>query len=485
MTYRLSKSKYLSAFQCHKRLWLEFHDPEKATPVSEVQQAIFNQGHYVGELAREQYPDGILIDSHYLDISNGIETTNDELAKNPPSIFEGFFQYNDVLVRPDIMVNNNDGTWDFIEVKSSTKVKPENIRDVAIQTYVLMGCKVKIRKSFLMHINRSCMYPDLNNLFHLEELTDSIKPFIKEMESSLKNLRNILSVNQPPDIPIGRHCDKPYNCAFKTYCWVDVPEYSVFTIPRLNQEKKDNYYKNGVSELIDFKDFGKLNETQKNYLKSYKTKSPIIDKDAIQNELENLVFPLYFLDFETYAPAVPQFEGMHPYEQFPFQYSLHILQKDGSLIQKEYIHDNKTDPRQQIAKQLVNDLGELGTIISYNASFEKGIISNLSKFIPNYSNQLELLTNRFWDQLLIFRKYYFDYRFRGSNSIKSVLPVLVPNLDYKNLEVQEGKQAQIVWDKMTQLPVGKGKAKLKSQLLEYCRMDTLAMVEIHNKLNKI
>ena len=163
--YRLSKSKYLAAFQCHKQLWLKIHDQDKATPIDKVQEAIFNQGHYVGELARGYYPNGVLIDSDYLNIPKGIEITLNELKKNPSSLYEGFFQFNNVLVRPDIMVNNNDGSWDFIEVKSSTSLKPENIKDVAIQTYVLMGSKLNIRNSYLMHINRQCKFPELNNLF--------------------------------------------------------------------------------------------------------------------------------------------------------------------------------------------------------------------------------------------------------------------------------------------------------------------------------
>ena len=183
--FRLSKSKYLSAFQCEKKLWLEFHDRDKATPISEVQQAIFSQGHFVGELARNEYPGGTLIASDYLDIPKGLEITQNKLAKDPPAIFEAFFQFNDVLVRPDIMVNNGDGTWDFIEVKSSTTLKPENIRDVAIQSYVISGCGIKIRKSYLMHLNRECTYPNLDNLFTLVDLTEKIIPFIHEMETSL------------------------------------------------------------------------------------------------------------------------------------------------------------------------------------------------------------------------------------------------------------------------------------------------------------
>ena len=257
MEYRLSKSKFLSAFQCEKKLWLEIHDKDKATPIDKVQEAIFNQGHFVGDLAMEEYPNGIEITSDYLDIPKGIKITKEVLKKNPPAIFEGFFQYNNVLVRPDIMVNNNDGSWDFIEVKSSTKLKAENIRDVAIQTYVLIGSGIKIRDSYLMHINRECQFPNLNNLFDLENLTDKIIPFVSEMEDSLRNLRLMLDIKKEPDISIGTHCTKPYNCSFKEYCWKDVPEYSVFNIPSMRLNKKEELYK---KDLISIQDVGKNHE---------------------------------------------------------------------------------------------------------------------------------------------------------------------------------------------------------------------------------
>ncbi len=482
--YRLSKSKYLSAFQCEKKLWLEFHDRDKATPISEVQQAVFSQGHFVGELARDEYPGGTLIDSDYLDIPRGIEFTKDELAKDPPAIFEAFFQYNDVLVRPDIMVNNGDYTWDFIEVKSSTSLKPENIRDVAIQSYVITGCGIKIRKSYLMHLNRECTYPNLKNLFILVDLTEKIIPFINEMDPSLENLRDMLNGNQAPDISIGERCTKPYNCHFKDYCWKDVPEYSVFNIPGIYLKQKEELYNKGIVNLDDIPIDKSFKNKQKDFIDSYKLNAPIIDKQGIQSELDNLKYPLYFLDFETYGSAVPTLNGMHPYEQYPFQFSCHIMDKDQKLTHKEYLHIDKTDPRLSLAESLIDTLQEAGTIVAYNAGFEKGVIAKLATLFPKYSIELEAINKRFWDQLNIFRRHYSDYRFKGSNGLKSVLPVVVPGMDYSNLEVQEGSQAQVVWKQMIDLPESGKKDTLIQQLREYCRLDTLAMVEIQKMLMK-
>ena len=478
--YRLSKSKYLSAFQCEKKLWLEIHDREKATPIDEIQQAIFSQGHHVGELARDVYPGGTLIDSDYLDIPKGIEITQDELAKNPPSVFEAFFQFNDVLVRPDIMINNGDGSWDFIEVKSSTTLKPENIRDVAIQAYVISGCGVKIRKSYLMHLSRECTYPDLNNLFELEDLTEQMEPFTQEMDNSLENLRIMLAEKQAPDISIGGHCTKPYNCHFREHCWQDVPEYSVFNIPGMYFDKKEELYENSIIKLEDVPADTSLNNKQKEFMDSFNSKAPVINEAGIKMELDKLQYPLYFLDFETFGPAVPRFDGLHPYEQYPFQYSCHIVDANQELSHKEYLHTDITDPRLPLLIALIDTLEKQGTIIAFNAGFEKGVISKLSQQFPEYVKELEAINERFWDQLDIFRKHYTDYRFKGSNGLKSVLPVVVPGMGYSNLDVQEGSQAQVVWKQMTNLPDGEEKGNLIQHLLEYCRLDTLAMVEMHN-----
>ena len=485
MKYRLSKSKFLSAFQCEKKLWLEIHDKDKATPIDKVQEAIFNQGHFVGDLAMEEYPNGIEITSDYLDIPKGIKITKEVFKKNPPAIFEGFFQYNNVLVRPDIMVNNNDGSWDFIEVKSSTKLKAENIRDVAIQTYVLIGSGIKICDSYLMHINRECQFPNLNNLFDLENLTDKIIPFVSEMEDSLRNLRLMLDIKKEPDISIGTHCTKPYNCSFKEYCWKDVPKYSVFNIPSMRLNKKEELYK---KDLISIQDVGKnheLKNRQKDFFDSYVNKKPIINKKSIAKELDSLEYPLYFIDFETFSPAVPQFDGLRPYEKYPFQYSCHIMNENHNISHKEYLHRDTQDPRLPLTEALIKTLEKKGTIIAFNAAFEKGVIQNLAEQFPKYENQLLNINKRFWDQLIIFRKYYMDYRFQGSNGLKSILPVIVPGRDYFHLDVSDGSQAQVVWSEMITLSEGKKKETLINQLLEYCKLDTLAMVEIHKKLIQI
>ncbi|MFQ6614604.1 MAG: DUF2779 domain-containing protein [Fidelibacterota bacterium] len=481
---RLSKSKYLSGRQCHKRLWLEIHHPELAPPPPPSQQRIFDQGTRVGELAREQFPGGLLIEAEFDEINLAIEQTQEALQQGAEIIFEGCFIYHDVLVRPDVMKQTENGGWILIEVKSSTTIKEENLHDVAIQSWVLQGCGQDVERMFLMHINRDCVYPDLSNLFQSEDITGNVRELLPLVPDVLTEYRRILRGSEPK-IAIGSQCGRPYACPFTGYCWQHVPEFSIFTLPNLRWPVKErligeNYL--AIDELpVEFP----LTDSQQRYVDSLKTKKPVIDRNRIREELDALQYPLYFLDFETDGPAIPRFNGMHPYEQFPFQYSCHILHSDGRLDHWEYLHETLSDPRNPLLESLIETLGSEGTIIAYNAGFEKSILSKLAEWYPEHSRPIRTIIQRGWDQLLSFRKYYTDYRFKGSNSLKGVLPVLVPGMNYESLEVSNGTEAQVAWNEMIRLQPGLEKERLVRDLLTYCGQDTLAMVEIHKRLHSL
>ena len=475
---RFSKSKYLSGLQCHKRLWLEIHKPELAPPPPTGQQRIFDQGTAIGEMAREEFPNGVLIEADHLNIPVAIKQTEEALANSADTIFEGCFIYDDILVRPDIILQNDLGSWNLIEVKSSTSVKEMNIHDVAVQTWVLQGSGLEVKRAFLKHINRDCVYPDLSNIFKTEDLMEPVEAVLSTVPQKLSEYKSLLS-NSEPDIPIGKHCSNPYDCPFVSYCWRDVPDHSIFNISRLRWSVKERLLAENKITIDKLPADFSLNENQLKYVESFETKKPIIDRNGIKEELDKLEYPLYFLDFETDNPAVPRFDGMHPYEKFPFQYSCHILNESGSLEHIEFLHESESDPRRPLVESLVKTIGDTGSIIVYNAGFEKGVLSKLAQWYPEYSESLQSIIDRLWDQLDIFRKYYTDYRFKGSNSLKNVLPVIVPSMSYDDLAVSDGTEAQVTWNEMIRLPESSQKSKLINELREYCRQDTMAMVEIH------
>jgi CRISPR/Cas system-associated exonuclease Cas4 (RecB family) len=483
-SYRLSKSKYLSGLQCDKRLWLEIHSPELIPPTPPTQERIFNQGTYVGELARERFPGGILIDADYENISEAFDLTKEALSNDQSIIFEGIFSSDNVLVRPDVIKQDENNDWELIEVKSSTSVKDENIHDVAVQTYVLKGAGIDVKKTYLMYINTECVYPDLSNLFAIEEITEQVNEVLPTVPGKLDELRKMLALVDHPDIQIGQHCFSPYGCPFVDHCWSWIPENSIFTIPRLRWSFKQQLLEENQVEIGELPVDFPLNDKQQRYKESVQKRKAIIDWEAIKDEMSKLKYPLYFLDFETDNPAIPRFDGMHPYEQFPFQYSCHIIGRDGNVIHKEYLHESKRDPRKLLAEALVRAIGKKGTVIAYNAPFERGVLNRLARWFPEHGVALESIADRLWDQLIIFRNHYTDYRFGGSNSLKNVLPVMVPSMSYENLGVSDGGEAQVTWNEMIRFPEGDDKNQLVADLKEYCGQDTWAMVEIHNKLVK-
>jgi CRISPR/Cas system-associated exonuclease Cas4 (RecB family) len=478
----LSKSKYLSGLQCPKKLWLEIHRPDLILEVAPTQQKIFDQGAEVGRLAREGYSGGVLISADHQHISEAFTQTKEALACGKGIIFEAVFSYDGTLVRPDVIRRTASSTWEMIEVKSTTQVKEEHYPDVAVQTYVLKGAGLDVNRTFLQHINNECVYPDLSNLFTCEEITDEVNALLPEIPGNLTAFREVLERADEPDVPIGSHCDDPHDCEFRAYCWAWVPQYSIFNLSRLSWAKKNELLAAGNVGLEKLPDDLHLSEAQTRFVESYETKQPVVDWAAIKKELSRLTYPLHFLDFETDNPAIPRLEGMHPYEQMPFQFSCHIMDDKGNLEHRVYLHETESDPRRLLLESLREAIGKMGTIIAYSAGFEKGILNNLAAFFPEYKNLILNWTKRLWDQLAIFRKYYTDFRFGGSNSIKDVLPVLIPAMNYQNLEVGAGGEAQVAWNEMIRMPQSPEKDKLIHDLKIYCGQDTMAMVEIHKFL---
>ena len=482
MTYNLSKSKYQSGLQCKKKLWLEINDREKASPLSKAVERIFEQGTEVGIEARKRFPGGLLIEYDRTNPSSSVDKTQEAIKDGAEVLFEGAFIFDDVLVLADVLLKNNDNSWDFIEVKSTTKVKAQHIPDLAIQKYVIEGAGLIINKTNLMYLNSRCVYPNFDNLFVIEDVSQQVADLSESVPNNVMGFKEVISEEAEPDTAIGPQCNDPYECSFKEYCWEFAGNRAVFDIPGLNKNKKVILQDKGILTLEQLpKDFP-LSDTQWDYVHRILNKDTYIDIEGIREKLNELEYPIHFLDFETYNPAIPYFDGMSPYNQFPFQYSCHVLGENGELDHYEYLHTENTDPRKPLAEMLLSSISGAGSVVAYFAGFEKSILENLCECFPEYSAKLQSIIDRLWDQLIIFKYHYKHYAFGGTNSLKSVLPVVVPELSYEDLEVQGGTDAQAVWDEMINTDDEKQKERMIKELKEYCRMDTLAMVEIHKKL---
>jgi hypothetical protein len=478
----LTKSKYLSGLQCHKRLWYEKNHPERASSSSKAQHLLFNRGKEVGERARGLFPKGILISA--ISPEKSAEQTKIAIRDRASCIFEASFVFGNTWVRCDILQKDGD-SWNLIEVKMSTSVKEEHLADLAIQKYVLTACGIPISKTQLMHINNGCTYPDLSDLFITEDVTDPVDSLMESVPNDIETFKAILDAAVEPNILIGEQCNKPYPCPFKAYCWEAVPEKSIFTIPRLSWKKKDVLIEEGIFRISKLPADFSLTDRQQAYVNYVSDGRPETDKEAIKGKLSDLEYPIHFFDFETDNPAVPRFQGVMPYQQVPFQYSCHTWQSDGTVTHHEYLHTDTTDPRLPLVESLLDHISDVGSVIVYFASFECGILKNLAQSFPEHSAALQSIISRLWDQFVIFRDHYKHPEFGGSNSLKNVLPVLVPYLSYRGLDLQKGDDAQAVWDLMIRTTNEAERNNMINNLKEYCKRDTLAMVKIHKALLRL
>jgi hypothetical protein len=486
----LSKSTFIKGLQCNKALYYHKHNRELRDDISAAQEAIFAQGTSVGELAQQLFPGGVdCTPESFYDFQSAVIKTQEEIAKGSKIIYEAAFQFNGVLAALDILVKHNDG-WRAYEVKSSTSVSETYELDASIQYYTITNSGIELKDIFIVHINNQYIKNgaiDVEGLFSMVSVREQVIQLLPGIPNQVNNLKKVLQLSEAPAVEIGRHCSTPYSCDFMGHCWKKVPDYSVFNIARLSADKKFELLENNILHLKDIPETFPLNDKQWMQVQSEKNNETFIDSKAIRTFVSNLKYPIYHLDFETFATAVPIFDGSRPYQQLVFQYSLHIEYEDGSFEHKEFLAEiNGEDPRIKFTKQLINDCGKEGSVLVYNVGFERGKLNDLIDFLPEYILPLSNIIDRLEDLMTPFQKrLYYSPEMQGSYSIKKVLPALVPELSYQNLAIQEGGTASNTFASMLQGNFEGDVAKTRKDLLDYCKLDTLAMVKILEKLKSI
>lgn len=488
---RLSKSTFIRGLQCEKSLYLYKHYYNLKDSTSSSLKVVFDQGTNIGVLAQQLYPYGVdASPENHFKIAESVGKTRHFINEGETIIYEATFLFNNVLAALDILVKDNEG-WKAYEVKSSTKVTDTYIKDAAIQYYTIINSGIDLKDISIIHINKQYTRVgdlDINQLFSIVSVRDQVLDFYPKIQGEVRRLQNVIESSEVPNVGIGNHCSDPYDCDFKGTCWGHIPEYSVFDISRLSKDKKFGLYNQGVITL-DQIDLSKvsLNPKQILQVQSEVNGTTYIDNDKIRNFTNRLTYPLYYLDFETISPAVPKYNETRPYQQLVFQYSLHIQETPKSEIKhKEYLAYPSQDPRIEFIKHLIEDCGESGDILVYNIGFEKGKINDLINVFPDYSNELIGIVNRLKDLMIPFqKKWYYTPEMKGSYSIKHVLPALVPELSYNGLEIKEGGDASSTFLSMLNGTFDGNINESRKQLLEYCEMDTYAMVKILEKLYQV
>ena len=486
----LSKSQYIRGLQCHKSLWLYKNNQELRDKPNSQAESSFNTGYQVGDLAKELFPHGTEIEFDSSNFNGMIEKTKELIANGTEVIYEAAFSEDGVFAMADILVKNGD-LWDMYEVKASTHVKEYHLNDASIQWYALSKA-IKLNRAYIMHINNQYERVgelDIKELFTIADVTDKVFQKQDEIVSQLSEMEEMLKADVP-NIDIGGHCGDPYGCDFRGHCWKHVPsKNSVFDISYAMGKQWKLYYQ-GILSIDDVPDNFHLGKNATLQIKHHKSKEIKIDKEKIKKFLGTIKYPINFFDFETFQNAVPRFDKQKPYAQMPFQYSLHILHEDGTLEHKEHLGDENSDPRRALSLQMLQEITPTGSIIAYNKSFEQTQIKNLALLNEELSDELLALNNRFIDLAHPFQyKHYYNPNFNGKYSIKVVLPTLFPNddeLDYKKLgSIQNGGDAMDTFANLYLLKDKSQLAEIKKDFLAYCRLDTLAMVRIWEKLCEI
>jgi hypothetical protein len=422
---RLSKSRFTTGLQCHKRLYLQVHQPELAAQPDESQQARFDQGTEVGRVARGGFPEGVLVDAEYTEMNKTLAQTSRLVTGGKvPAVFEATFDHEKVLVRVDVLQRPAKGKlWKLIEVKSSTAMKDYYIPDVAIQRFVLEGSGFSVIPC-LMHLNREYVYDgrthDLSKLFTIEDVTAETDNLIKGVPAEVRAQLQMLTRDTAPEIEPGPQCSSPFRCEFFDVCNQPVPGDHVSRLPRITESKLRRLADLGVSSIRDIPPDFPLTEMQQHALASAVSGKAWFSKE-LGKTLKELKYPIYFMDFETFAPAIPRFAGMSPFGQIPFQWSVHVQRKGrNELEHHEFLAEDAGDPRLAFLQSLIRVLGDAGHIVVYHQLFESGVLATLARCFPEYKSAVNGLQKRLWDLLPVIRSHTF-----GFSSI-IVAPVLWP-----------------------------------------------------------
>ncbi|MEX2014179.1 MAG: DUF2779 domain-containing protein [Parcubacteria group bacterium] len=490
----ISKSEFMMFLKHPAWLWLKKFAKDKLPIPDEGLQALFDEGTLFEEYAEKLFPEAVKLGYKNGGDFSGTkyyalpEETTKEIKNGTEVIMQGRFEAGNITSIFDVLEKAGDKTYNLYEIKSSTSVKPEHISDLAFQTIVLEKAGLSVKNAYVLHVNNKYVRNgtiEPTKISAKSDVTEEVRENLEETRENIAQAFKILEQKEMPDIS-PRHLKQGGDTLAEWLAIIEgikgeLPRYSIYKLASSDPKTLGWLEDNGIELLNDIPLDGPLSEKQLRQVEAMKSDVQHIDTEEIKNFLNDLEYPLYFLDYETLASVIPAFDGYRPYQQVPFQYSLHILDKPGGqLTHKEYLHTDNSDPVPSLLEHLQNDLGAKGSVISWYMSFEKTRNTEMGKMHPKYEKFLAGVNERMVDLMIPFSKGWFvDKDFFGRASIKSVLPTLLPEFSYKKLNISEGGQAQRVW--MQTVLGGKDpdkKEQIMKDLREYCRLDTYAMYAI-------
>ena len=497
MRNNISKSRYTLFRQCPKALWLNTYKPELCV-ISDALQQRFQAGSIVGNWAKGLFGKYVEVTTYdadgKLNLTKMVANTRKCIESETEVICEAAFQYAGTYCAVDILKKDNSG-YAIYEVKSSTDGDKEvYAQDIAFQKYILTHCGIEVTRTYLISINSDYVLDgelDIHRLFQIQDISVAVEREYLSVEHQVAKAKQMLAQKDvEPNEDLDIHCHKPYDCAFWDYCSRHIPEWSVFDLYRMTFDKKIAYYQQNKITYEQLQNEA-LNEKQQMQIHCALNDYIYINKVEIANFLSTITYPLYFLDFETMQPVIPEFQGTHPYQQIPFQYSLHYIEQEGGKLKhKEFLGESGEDPRRTLAEQLCADIPLDVCTTAYNKAFECTRLTELADTFPDLAQHLLNIRDHIVDLLVPFQSgWYYVPAMGGSSSIKSVLPALFPNdpeLDYHNLtgSVHNGGEAMNIFPKIKDMTTEEQFAARQS-LLKYCELDTYAMVKVWQKLKEV
>jgi len=480
-------------------MWLKKYAKGKLPPIDENTQSLFDTGHKFETYAEKLLPNPIKLGfNNYNEYASLPLKTKQEIEKGTEIILQGRLEAGGITCIFDVLKRVDGNVFDLIEIKSSTKAKPEHEYDLAFQTLVFQKAGLQVCNISVMHVNNAYIRTgdiEIDKLVATTDVTDAVKNLLQVTETQIQKAFDTLSQRSMPDLSpryvnqLGiKNVDwcKDWLEVYK-YLRPDLDPYCIYFLSCPSPEQIGKLEDAGIKFIADIPDELALRLKQAMQIKTTRENKQVIEIDKIRHFLDTFEYPLYFLDYETFSSAIPNFDGCSPYQQYPFQYSLHILEYPGATIKHtEYLHNENTNPMPELVKHLIQDLGTTGTILTWNMKFEKGRNKTMGELFPQYNRQLHEINDRIQDLMTPFASmWFFDKDFFGSASIKKVLPALIPELSYKDLDIGDGENAQRIW--METILSGDNsdqKEKILADLSKYCTLDTLAMVKILETLKR-
>ncbi len=489
---QLSKSDYLLYLKHPAWLWLKKHQPSALPKTNDNLQAVFDQGTLFESIVEQSFAGLTRLGfDGYQEYRQLTARTKQKISFGDKLISQARFESGELTCVCDIIEMIDDRRLDLIEIKSSTSVKAEHIDDLAFQLVVLESAGYSVREISVIYVNNSYVRAgeiDPAQIYSREDVTEQVRARKSTTEQQIKLALAVMKQVERPSLSPSRASGAGL------HEWLDIYEslqpskekYSIYKLARLSPQLVREFEARQITKITEVPADIELKTVQNNQIKATIAGKPSIDSDKIQAFLDQLIYPLYFIDYETLASVVPPFDGLKPYQQLPFQYSLHVLDAPNtSLRHLEYLHESGDNPGPALLAHMQRDIGPTGSVLVWYEGFEKGRNDEMAQLWPEFADFLHDINDRVVDLMKPFSLgYYVDRDFFGSASIKNVLPVLVPEKNHKDLAVSDGASAQRLWMQTVLGSADTDKAKVMADLRDYCELDTLAMVEIYQFLLK-